>query len=561
MIIGCGVTGGVLFAGCGRESNVEQKAIIAIDTYTWTTTGYSTITLNANGGKIIGESTIYNLSYSNMRYGKPGGFQQYWGSGRSWFKTTSSPNIDPFISSVLKPTKSGYTFLGYYTSASGGTQVIDSTGKITASVNTYTSNATWYAHWQFKTPDVPSRTQFYAYGNDGTVSPPRGYNVNSISLTYYGYGFKTNSAGYLESQNKGVASSYSMVKIRFYASASGIFTIKYISSGESSYDYAIFSNLDSALQANNMEDTSYFKSAKGEPSTAEKSVTYSVSSGWHDIYVKYRKDGSVNNGNDSVQLFFETDWSGSGNSSSTYQFVGMKYGTLPTATRTGYTFGGWWTASSGGTQITSNSIYNGSNIYAHWLVNVSFDSENIYDDYGWSCAGENVSVNFSKGFDDNGQVFTYCYINSFNSNNDGGPYFSKERLIVGETYIWRVDLKSTRAHDLYNVGHEQGGLISVSVNTNWKSFTHEFVATGRECNAFVIYGGYTAGETLSVANLTIQKKSDVSFDTAVYNLKKSPNKAYGHLPTPERSGWTFDGWFDSSISGVEIGRASCRERV
>ena len=111
MIIGCGVTGGVLFAGCGRESNVEQKAI-AIDTYTWTTTGYSTITLNANGGKIIGESTIYNLSYSNMGYGKPGGFQQYVGSGRSWFKTTSSPNIDPFISSVLKPTKSGYTFLG-----------------------------------------------------------------------------------------------------------------------------------------------------------------------------------------------------------------------------------------------------------------------------------------------------------------------------------------------------------------------------------------------------------------------------------------------------------------
>ncbi len=368
MIIGCGVTGGVLFAGCGRESNVEQKAV-SFNTYTWTISSIATITLNANGGS-GGASKIYNVNCSQMSYGKPGGLQQVWPADRYWLNTNGTSSIDPFASPISKPTRSGYSFLGYYTSASGGTQVIDSSGNITASVSTYTSNATWYAHWQFKTPAVPSRTQFYAYGNDGTVSPPRGYNVNSISLTYYGYGFKTNSAGYLESQNKGVASSYSMVKIRFNASASGIFTIKYISSGESSYDYAIFSNLDSALQANNMEDTSYFKSAKGEPSTAEKSVTYSVSSGWHDIYVKYRKDGSVDNGNDSVQLFFETDWSGSGNSSSTYQFVGMKYGTLPTATRTGYTFGGWWTASSGGTQITSNSIYNGEHIYAHWNANV-----------------------------------------------------------------------------------------------------------------------------------------------------------------------------------------------
>lgn len=31
------------------------------------------------------------------------------------------------------------------------------------------------------------------------------------------------------------------------------------------------------------------------------------------------------------------------------------YGTLPTLSRTGYTFNGWFTASSGGTQITSST--------------------------------------------------------------------------------------------------------------------------------------------------------------------------------------------------------------
>ncbi len=48
------------------------------------------------------------------------------------------------------------------------------------------------------------------------------------------------------------------------------------------------------------------------------------------------------------------------------------YGTLPTPTRTGYTFAGWYTASSGGTKITSSSVYTtsgNSTLYAHWTAN------------------------------------------------------------------------------------------------------------------------------------------------------------------------------------------------
>ena len=48
------------------------------------------------------------------------------------------------------------------------------------------------------------------------------------------------------------------------------------------------------------------------------------------------------------------------------------YGALPTPTRYGYTFAGWYTQATGGTQITSSTIYNtagDSTIYAHWTVN------------------------------------------------------------------------------------------------------------------------------------------------------------------------------------------------
>ncbi len=62
--------------------------------------------------------------------------------------------------------------------------------------------------------------------------------------------------------------------------------------------------------------------------------------------------------------------------------VGSTYGTLPTPTRTGYTFNGWYTASSGGTKITASSTVNITSditLYAQWTVNkytVTFDATN-----------------------------------------------------------------------------------------------------------------------------------------------------------------------------------------
>ena len=58
---------------------------------------------------------------------------------------------------------------------------------------------------------------------------------------------------------------------------------------------------------------------------------------------------------------------------------GNQYGTLPTATRTGYAFQGWYTARSGGSQVSSSTTMEAANttVYAHWTVNtytVSFDS-------------------------------------------------------------------------------------------------------------------------------------------------------------------------------------------
>ncbi len=50
---------------------------------------------------------------------------------------------------------------------------------------------------------------------------------------------------------------------------------------------------------------------------------------------------------------------------------GSTYGTLPTPTRTGYDFSGWYTSASGGTKVTSSttvSITANQTLYAHWTA-------------------------------------------------------------------------------------------------------------------------------------------------------------------------------------------------
>ena len=51
---------------------------------------------------------------------------------------------------------------------------------------------------------------------------------------------------------------------------------------------------------------------------------------------------------------------------------GATLGTLPTPTRSGYTFNGWYTAANGGSKVGSSTTINGNmTIYAHWTKNAA----------------------------------------------------------------------------------------------------------------------------------------------------------------------------------------------
>ena len=76
------------------------------------------------------------------------------------------------------------------------------------------------------------------------------------------------------------------------------------------------------------------------------------------------------------------------------------YGDLPTPSRTGYTFNGWFTGSDGGTQVTSSTkVTNDSNhtVYAHWTANTYTAS---FDANGGSCTQASKTVTYDQTYGD-----------------------------------------------------------------------------------------------------------------------------------------------------------------
>lgn len=135
--------------------------------------------------------------------------------------------------------------------------------------------------------------------------PVKTFSVEAVSGASYGFALNSNS--YYESKNYHVSSSYALCKVVFNVSSATTARFDCINSGESNYDYGLISQIDQTLSLSNNDDgstgtTTVLKNFKGASSTSVVQVNVSVPAGEHFVYVKYRKDGSGNSGNDSLQF-------------------------------------------------------------------------------------------------------------------------------------------------------------------------------------------------------------------------------------------------------------------
>jgi uncharacterized repeat protein (TIGR02543 family) len=125
-------TGGILVTDATIVTNASNHTLFAH----WTALGY-TVTFNANGGSTPNPTS------------KPVVFDSQYGS-------------------LATTTRSGYTFTGWYTAATGGTRVLDST------IVRIAGDHTLYARWtsNYTPPPVPQTyTVTYQPGEHGTFAP------------------------------------------------------------------------------------------------------------------------------------------------------------------------------------------------------------------------------------------------------------------------------------------------------------------------------------------------------------------------------------------------------
>ena len=179
-----------------------------------------------------------------------------------------------------------------------GTTVTD-TNSVTLTVGENTGDTT-----RTLTETIPYKGSSYQVtivqtAND--VKPPYEWNVESTGT----YPFQLNTNGYYESTNKGHDSSYSYATLNY--SGFENLVLECINSGESNFDYGIISQPDVLLSESYEDDgatgsTKVFKSFKGESSTNPVQITIPSDRESHFITIKFRKDSSQAQGNDSLQF-------------------------------------------------------------------------------------------------------------------------------------------------------------------------------------------------------------------------------------------------------------------
>ena len=230
---------------------------------------------------------------------------------------------------------------------------------------------------------------------------------------------------------------------------------------------------------------------------------------------------------------------------------GKAYGTLPTPEREGYVFAGWYTAPTGGTEITSSTIFNGSSettIYAHWIkkpkVNY-FLSDNLMTGIDGYTAAQTSNSRVQYSYN-NGAITIKALV------DDGYLQYTTGRVAMtaGKKYFFSSDLDSTWG-DLTQDTVDAYFMLNGQTTTYYGIYPRpqRFPFTGTVSPT--VTGTYylrldvnQSGKTHTFSNIKMYE----------YHMSKyvATGSTYGEVPDPEREGYVFDGWYTAPTGGTEV---------
>ena len=560
------------------------------------------------------------------------------------------------------PSKTGYTFDGWYTQSSGGTKVS----------NTYTpaGNVTLYAHWTNVNYTLTINPNGGIWNNTtsnstktGTTNSklsianptPKGYtvsfnsnggnNVNSItsqrtftnwslsgpgSMSGTTYTFGAGNATLTANYNNGSITLPSVSKAGhkfkgWYSNGcSGTFI------GNAGESYTPTSNVTlKACYSYYAYILDVYPNGGTWNGTTEKTRIEPLANPKPSIYGNTDYTGKIGstidipnpippsgytvsfntNGGSSISSITSTKSFNGWNNSSPGTFSGTTYTygegsgyitanyknnsvNLPKPTKSGYTFGGWYTASSGGTKVNNTYTPTGNiTLYAHWSANsytlsfdangcgtlgVSYVTATVGKTYGDADDGDglpSIALTTGKKFDgwytsssggnkitnsttvtassDNGTLYAHCsYINyNISYNLANGTYGSSHPtsakygdVINISKPSKKVTISLSRGTNASNAKISSTSVSAAQTFAGWTATNLNTTTARRGTSSSSVNTQWSSGSTKSTYTYY---KNLTATNNATVNLTANWTQKNVTLPTITKSGYTC-GWATSS---------------
>lgn len=562
------------------------------------------------------------------------------------------------------PSKTGYTFDGWYTQSSGGTKVS----------NTYTpaGNVTLYAHWTNVNYTLTINPNGGIWNNTtsnstktGTTNSklsianptPKGYtvsfnsnggnNVNSItsqrtftnwslsgsgSISGTTYTFGSGNATLTANYNNGSITLPSATKAGhnfkgWYSNGCGTTFI-----GNAGESYTPTSNVTlKACYSYYAYILDVYPNGGTWNGTTEKTRIEPLANPKPSIYGNTNYTGKIGstidipnpippsgytvsfdtNGGSSISSITSTKSFNGWNNSSPGTFSGTTYTygegsgyitanyknnsvNLPKPTKSGYTFGGWYTASSGGTKV--NNTYTPTEnitLYAHWSANsyrlsfdangcgtlgVSYVTATVGKTYGDADDGDglpSIALTTGKKFDgwytsssggnkitnsttvtassDNGTLYAHCsYINyNISYNLANGTYGSSHPtsakygdVINISKPSKKVTISLSRGTNASNAKISSTSVSAAQTFAGWTATNLNTTTARRGTSSSSVNTQWSSGSTKSTYTYY---KNLTATNNATVNLTANWTQKSVTLPTITKSGYTC-GWATSSTA-------------
>ncbi len=273
-------------------------------------------------------------------------------------------------------------------------------------------------------------------------------------------------------------------------------------------------------------------------------------------------------GNASITVSFNANGGTVSPISKTYS-IGGKYLDMPTPTRKGYIFDGWYSATNGGTKVANGSALVSSSshtLYAHWKD----DMRKIYfNANGGLCSTEYITRRYGDKYGDMPDPSNsgFKFLGWYTAAQGGELRNTSSEVVEVNNYTLYAHWKKSE----YTISFDGNG---GKASSNSKKVTYGGTYGNLpSCSktGYTLKGWFTAKSggtqitletkvsTASDHTLYAQWKANQYNITLIYNdgtdrseiVKVTYYSMYG-LKAPEREGYFFNGWFTAATGGTQV---------